>query len=96
MKRTATRRPSSTNRANGGRWRTCPRAEEVSGQIEVFPNTKMRFVMIGCIADLMCGAVRSRPGEKVERVVAAAGGYKSGELSIVEIYDLESNTWTKG
>ena len=56
----------------------------------------MRFVIIGCIADLMCGAVRSRPGEKVERVVTAAGGYKSGELSIVEIYDLESNTWRKG
>ena len=52
-------------------------------------------MMIGCIAGLMCGAVRSRPGGPVEQVVAA-GGYKSGYISTVEIYNVESNTWTAG
>ena len=53
-------------------------------------------MMIGCIADLMCGAVRSRPGGPVEQVVAA-GGWDSGlALSTAEVYDVESNTWAAG
>ena len=60
------------------------------------PNAKMRvMMMIGCIADLMCGAVRSRPGGPVEKVVAAGGSKGSGPLSTVEIYDVESNMWKK-
>ena len=51
--------------------------------------------MIECIAGLMCGAVRSRPGGPVQKVVAA-GGDGGGYLSTVEIYDLDSNMWTKG
>ena len=49
--------------------------------------------MIECIAGLMCGAVRSRPGGPVQKVVAAGG---SGGGKTVEIYDVDSNTWTKG
>ena len=44
----------------------------------------------------MCGAVRSRPGGPVEEVVAAGGEDFGGLLSTVEIYDVESNTWTAG
>ena len=51
--------------------------------------------MIECTAGLMCGTVRSRPGGPVQKVVAA-GGYDSGVFSTVEIYDLDSNTWTTG
>ena len=51
--------------------------------------------MIECIAELMCGAVRSMPGGPVERIVAAGGRRGKGE-SAVEIYDVNSNTWTKG
>ena len=43
----------------------------------------------------MCGAVRSRPGGPVQKVIAA-GGYGGGVLSTVEIYNLDSNMWTKG
>ena len=47
---------------------------------------------------LMCGAVRGRPGGPVVSVVAAGGTGVGGgwDLSTVEIYDLESNTWTRG
>ena len=51
--------------------------------------------MIECIAGLMCGAVRSRPGGPVQKVVAA-GGFDGSTISTVEIYDLDSNTWTTG
>ena len=51
--------------------------------------------MIECTAGLMCGTVRSRPGGPVQKVVAA-GGDGGGYLSTVEIYDLDSNMWTKG
>ena len=51
--------------------------------------------MIECIAVLMCGTVRSRPGGPVQKVVAA-GGFGVRYLSTVEIYDLSSNTWTTG
>ena len=44
----------------------------------------------------MCGAVRSRPGGPVEQVVAAGGLNNDGVLSTVEIYNVESNTWTTG
>ena len=56
------------------------------------------MMMIGCIAGLMCGAVRSRPGGPVEQVVAAGGypGYNGRPLSTVEIYNVESNRWTTG
>ena len=55
------------------------------------------MMMIGCIAGLMCGAVRSRPGGPVEQVVAAGGNVVGrGRLSTVEIYDVESNTWKTG
>ena len=54
------------------------------------------MMMIGCIAGLMCGAVRSRPGGPVDKVVAAGGVVGLKTLSTVEIYDVESNTWTTG
>ena len=53
------------------------------------------MITIGCIADLMCGTVRNMPGGPVKQVVAA-GGDKGSSLSTVEIYDVESNRWTKG
>ena len=57
----------------------------------------MRVMMMsGCISGLMCGAVRSRPGGKVEQVVAAGGWDGSKTLSTVEIYNLKSNTWKTG
>ena len=43
----------------------------------------------------MCGGVRGRPGGPVQKVVAAGGKF-SGGLSTVEVYDLSSNTWTRG
>ena len=55
-----------------------------------------------CIAGLMCGGVRGRPGGPVQKVVAAGGiTYKSGTSILVgttrvEVYDLNSNTWTRG
>ena len=55
---------------------------------------RVNMMMIGCIADLMCGTVRSRPGGPVEKVVAAGG--LGGGGTTVEIYDVESNTWKKG
>ena len=68
----------------------------VRGSMEEFPNARMRvMMMIGCIADLMCGAVRSRPGGPVEKVVAA-GGWDGFMASTVEIYNVESNTWKTG
>ena len=57
------------------------------------PNAKMRVMRIECVAGLMCGAVRSRTGGPVDKVVAAGGCCTK---STVEIYDLKSNTWTKG
>ena len=56
---------------------------------------RVNMMMIGCIAGLMCGAVRSRPGGPVEQVVAA-GGFDGNWLSAVEIYNLKSNTWKTG
>ena len=56
-------------------------------------NAKMRVMMIEWIAGLVCGAVRSRTGGPVEQVVAAGG---CCNMDTVEIYDLKSNTWTKG
>ena len=56
---------------------------------------RLTMTMIGCIAGLMCGTVRSRPGGPVKQVVAA-GGMKGSTLSTVEIYDVESNRWTTG
>ena len=53
----------------------------------------MRVMMIEWIAGLVCGAVRSRTGGPVEQVVAAGG---CCNMDTVEIYDLKSNTWTKG
>ena len=47
-----------------------------------------------CIADLMCGGVRDRPGGPVQKVVAAGGA--SGDGRVVEVYDVISNTWTRG
>ena len=50
-----------------------------------------------CIAGLMCGAVRGRPGGPVQKVVAAGGFDNSyNHLSTVEVYNLNSNTWTRG
>ena len=40
----------------------------------------------------MCGAVRGMPGGPVQKVVAA-GGWGIGT---VEVYDVISNTWTRG
>ena len=51
--------------------------------------------MIECTAGLMCGAVRSRPGGPVQKVVAA-GGYDGNYLTKVEIYNLNDNTWKTG
>ena len=48
-----------------------------------------------CIAVLMCGGVRDKPGGPVQKVVAA-GGSNNGYLSTVEVYDVISNTWTRG
>ena len=52
--------------------------------------------MIKSIAGVKCGAVRSRPGGPVQKVVAAGGQVWNGALSTVEVYDLSSNTWTRG
>ena len=40
----------------------------------------------------MCGGVRGRPGGPVQKVVAAGGGGRR----TVEVYDLITNTWTRG
>ena len=47
-----------------------------------------------CIADLMCGGVRGRPGGPVQKVVAAGGA--GGDWKEVEVYHLSNNTWTRG
>ena len=44
---------------------------------------------------LICGPVRGRLGGPVEKVVAA-GGYDGSYLSTTEIYDLASDSWSKG
>ena len=50
-----------------------------------------------CLAGLVCGPVRVRPGHKVDKVVAAGGASRhSGDLSKVEIYDVSRNTWVTG
>ena len=51
--------------------------------------------MIKSIAGVKCGAVRSRPGGPVQKVVAA-GGHREIQSSTVEIYDMASNRWTSG
>ena len=45
----------------------------------------------------MCGPVRTSPGGRVEKIVAA-GGWKSGSgyLDKVEIFDITGNTWATG
>jgi len=48
---------------------------------------------------MACGAVRSRPGGAVHQVVVVAASPHPkllGESTRVDIYDLKSNTWTKG
>ena len=64
-------------------------------KLRKFPNAKMRVTMNECIAALMCGGVRDRPGGPVQKVVAVGGSY-NGYLSTVEVYDVISNTWTRG
>ena len=48
------------------------------------------------LSELICGPVRSRPGGPVEKIVAADGwnGYET--LSTTEIYDLATDSWSKG
>ena len=43
----------------------------------------------------MCGPVRTSPGGRVEKIVAAGGG-ASSLLDKVEVYDITSNTWETG
>ena len=43
----------------------------------------------------MCGPVRGSASGKIEKIVAA-GGYDGSTLSTVEVYDLSSDTWSKG
>ena len=56
----------------------------------------MMRMTIECCADLACGTVRSSAGGAVEKVVAAGGWDGSNYLSKVEVYDVASNTWTRG
>ena len=44
---------------------------------------------------LICGPIRSRPDGPVEKVVAA-GGSDGSYLSTTEIYDLATDSWSKG
>ena len=46
-------------------------------------------------AALMCGPVRSQPGGPVEEIVVS-GGYKSGYLSKVEVYNVQEDSWETG
>ena len=43
----------------------------------------------------MCGPVRGSAGGRIEKIVAA-GGYRGAYLSTVEVYDLSTDTWSKG
>ena len=71
-------------------------------EVEQMPTArsgnKSNLEMVGemnlmfCIADLMCGPVRSSPGGKVEKIVAAGGDL----LDTIEVYDISTNTWTAG
>ena len=45
---------------------------------------------------LTCGPVRKRPDGPVERVVAAGGNDGENVLSTTEIYDLATDSWSKG
>ena len=60
------------------------------------PNLEMKneINLTLCIAGLKCGPVRASPGGRVEKIVAA-GGYTQAYkyTSIVEVYDIASNTW---
>ena len=42
----------------------------------------------------MCGAVRVSPGERVERIVVAGGGWPYTDE--VEVYNIAGNTWETG
>ena len=45
---------------------------------------------------MICGPVRSKPGGPVEKVVAA-GGLKDGSyLSSTDIYNITTDSWSKG
>ena len=47
-----------------------------------------------CIADLMCGPVRTSPGGRVAKIVAAGGCCSATDK--VEVYDIATNTWEEG
>ena len=48
--------------------------------------------MMLCMAGLVCGPIRTSPGGKVEKIVAAGGRIKN----TVEVYDITTDTWTTG
>ena len=45
---------------------------------------------------LICGPMRSKSGGPVEKVVVAAGGDNGAYLSTTEIYDVATDSWSKG
>ena len=47
------------------------------------------------LPELICGPVRSQPGGPVVKVVVA-GGEDGSYLSMTEIYDLATDSWSKG
>ena len=79
-----------------------PKADMPTARSGKKPNLgiQMMRMTIECCAGLACGAVRSRAGGPVEKVVAAGGrngNYPNRNyLSKVEVYDVANNTWTEG
>ena len=45
---------------------------------------------------MICGPVRSQPGGPVEKVVTAGGSNNGSYLSTTDIYNLATDSWSKG
>ena len=54
------------------------------------------ILKVYALQGLICGPVRSQPGGPVEKVVAAGGFDGSERLSTTEIYDIATDSWSKG
>ena len=44
----------------------------------------------------MCGPVRTSPGGRVDKIVAAGGMSLQGRTNVVELYDITTNSWQTG
>ena len=54
------------------------------------------MLLTNALQGLICGPVRNQEGGPVEKVVAAGGFGGDGLVSTTDIYDVDSNMWSKG